>query len=165
MATAGTGVSMTSRQRAARDLEIFEARQRGTTWDEIAAAADVTARHARRIYASFESDEAPLERDPVVVVEELYWRYESAYERLGEIAEEATNDSAKLGAIKAQLDVANSEVALLQAVSALPRDLGHVGEQLDAQRVLKTMDMVFTKHAVPAEAWQELAKVLSAPRT
>ena len=101
----------------------------------------------------------------MVVVEELYWRYESAYERLGEIAEEATNDSAKLGAIKAQLDVANSEVALLQAVNALPRDLGHVGEQLDAQRVLKTMDMVFTKHAVPDEAWQELAKVLSAPRT
>jgi len=74
-------------------------------------------------------------------------------------------DSAKLGAIKAQLDVAEAEVALLHAVNALPRNLGQVGEQLDVQQVLKEMETVFTKYAVPGEALQELAKVLSASQT
>ena len=153
---------MTSRQRAARDLRVFEAREQGAGWDEVAASAGISARHARRIYASFEDDEGPLKRDPVVVVEELYLRYEDAYERLGEILEEATHDAAKVGAIRARLDVANSQVNLLQAVGAVPSNLGQLKPEIDLPWVLERIGTVFERHAVPRECLLELAEVLSA---
>lgn len=154
--------AVTARERVQRDSRIVESRARGQTWSATAAANGVSERHCRRIADQYRDTSPSLQEwDPIAVVEQAYERYESAYERLAEITEEAKNDSARVGAVRAQTAVIGEQLALLQAVGVLPSNLGKLAVQADARTLAAHVVAIFDKYDLPVEAEEELRSLIA----
>lgn len=155
---------MTAEQRMNRNRAIFDARARGFGWDEIARQHDVSVRQAQRIHSEYrDASPGALAADPIATVEELLAGHDAALEDLARLANDAKHDGARLGAIRARLDVMREKYELLAAVGVLPRDLGQVAVQIDSQRIADATVAVLERHAVPEHVFDEILEALGGP--
>jgi hypothetical protein len=106
----------------------------------------------------------PRLRDPVEVVDQMLERYESFGERLIGIADTATNDSARVGAIKAAMEAMKAQAELMQAIGVLPRSLGQMAVEIDLRRVARAAIDVLDRNGVPVEVQRELVQAVSGGR-
>jgi hypothetical protein len=148
---------MTGWERVRRDAEIVAERSRGRSWSSISTTAGVSARHCRRVVAEYRESGVELEHlEPLDVVQTMYRRYEAAISELEEISETAKNESARVGAVKARVEVIRTECDLLQNVGILPPNLGLVRNERDLRSIVAEIVMLFDKYGVPLEAQKEL---------
>jgi hypothetical protein len=152
---------MSTRERAARDAEIVEARVTGAGWAEVATRYGVSERHAKRVLAAFRDTRPRLhERDPIEVVERALDEYDDIIDELRAVARQTRQDNARVGALKARLQATESRLSLLQAVGVLPRDLGQLRVEHDVRFIAQAILDVFDRHDVSAEARRDLQAVL-----
>ena len=79
----------------------------------------------------------------------MYRRYEAAISELEEISETAKNESARVGAVKARVEVIRTECDLLQDVGILPRNLGLLRNERDLRSIVAEIVMLFDKYSLP----------------
>ena len=116
-------VKVTSPERARRDADIVRDRARGRSWASLARRHGLSDRHCRRIVAEHAHGHPQLEGlDPLDVVTGIYGRYEPAIDELVDLSDQARNESARVGAIKARIEIIKAETDLLQAIGVLPRE-------------------------------------------
>jgi hypothetical protein len=156
---------LTAREKVERDAEIVSARASGLPWSEIAAEHRISGRQCRTIVNEYgKTGITPRLRDPVEVVDQMLERYEGFQERLIDIADTATNDSARVGAIKAAMEAMRSQAELMQAIGVLPRDLGRMAVAIDVRRVARAAIEVLDRNGIPAEVQRELVEAVSGGR-
>lgn len=140
--------SMTVAERESRNMEIVTARLgRGLSWATISKTFDLSERNCRRIVTTWKNAQPALKTvDPIKEIEDTLYRLEGAAEEFALIAQTTTNDSARVGAIKARVDTIWKRVELMQASGVLPNDLGTLRVEMDiravAQRVLLTIEQL-----------------------
>ncbi len=146
-----------------RDAAIVRDRAAGLTWPTIAVRHNLSERHARQILADYRDTQPRFEEcDVEDALREALERYESLYERLALLAEDARHEAVRLGAIKSQASVFKDWLALKQQTGLLPRDLGLFAIQFDMKVIGETMDSVLTEYNVPAAAVRALCETLRA---
>jgi hypothetical protein len=154
-----------AREKVSRDAEIVSARASGLPWSEIAAEHGISCRQCRTIVSEFgKAGITPRLRDPVEVVDQMLERYEAFQERLIDIADTATNDSARVGAIKAAMDAMKAQAELMQAIGVLPRDLGRMAVEIDVVQTAMAAIEVLARNGVPVEVQRELVEAVSGDR-
>jgi hypothetical protein len=155
-----------ARDKVVRDAAIVAARSEGLSWEAIAAEHGVSARQCRTIVNEYgKAGITPRLRDPVEVVDQMLERYEDFQERLILIADSATNDSARVGAIRAAIDAMRSQAELMQAIGVLPRDLGQMKVEIDVRHVARAAIDVLDRNGVPVEVQRELIAAVSGDRS
>lgn len=121
---------------AARHARIRAMKLAARTWDEIAAEVGMSARGCQEAYYTWrDADKLELrqlaQEDPLEMVHEHIAGFQAIRRELGICADESTNESAKVGALKAIADLRQKEIDLLQAVGMLPKNLGRFAIDID----------------------------------
>ena len=148
---------LTARGKVERDREIIADRARGFTWPTIAARHDLTERQCRSIWKqSLDAQARVLESDPFEAVAEALVQWDAVIERFAVVAQEATQDSVRLGALKAQADALKARLILAHAVGLLPRDLGLFRREADVRLVATKILRTLEAHDVSEEVFDAL---------
>lgn len=151
---------MSSRQRAVRDAQIVAMRARGAQWADIAAQFDVSERQAKRVFASWRDDEQSSEYlDPAEAIRSTLELLRQGIADMAELEVSADNDSARIGATRLKVEIAERLLELLSAVGVLPRNLRALRLEDEMQQVLRSFMEVLRRHDVGDEVLQELHDV------
>lgn len=153
---------MNALEKTQRDREIIADRARGLTWDQVAEKHNIDGSTARRAWAAVRDSQKDeiSGADPMDTVFDLIRSYEEWMAQLAKIAEDSANDSARIGAIRSQVDIAVKKTELLQATGLLPKQLGKLRVEMDIRYMTTQILALFDKYDVPVEAQKELATVL-----
>jgi hypothetical protein len=144
-----------------RNAKVVRDRARGFGWTTIAERHDLSERQCRRIWGEWQADRSDVyEQDPLALFQELFDAYDAGIEDLALVLEEASQDSAKVGAIKARLDLVSNKAELLQAVGLLPSNLGRLNEERELRALADTVWDVMDRHGVSEEARKDLAATI-----
>ena len=100
--------------------------------------------------------------DAVDIVERALLHREAIIGQLAELADTTDDPLVAIRAIDARARVADGEVALLQAIGALPTPLSCVGQHIDVRRLARDAVDVLTRTGFSPEIKRELLDVLNA---
>jgi hypothetical protein len=153
---------MTAAEKVRRDERVVADRVRGLSWPTIAQRHGLSERHCRTIWA----DQAPVlsveDFDPLELVREAIAQYDGLLEDLALLAESASQDAVRLGALKSKVSVIGERLVFLQAVGLLPRDLGLLQQERDIRMIAHLLVDLFERYGLPPEAEEELLRALGA---
>lgn len=111
--------------RRQRDAAIVADRARGMRPALIAQRNGVTERTVRRVLAAWRESRPILGRvDPVAEIAATLAAYEQAAEDLAALAEDASQDAVKLGAIVRRVELVEHRLSLMRAVGLVPQRVG-----------------------------------------
>jgi hypothetical protein len=98
------------------------------------------------------------------IVDEILYGLEATIEDLAEmIADDKNSTLVKLGAQNSKLRAYREMAEILQAIGALPNDLGTIQLQVDGQITAERVIMVMEKFNLPDAAFAELLDALGGP--
>jgi hypothetical protein len=146
-------------KKVARDRAVVVDRNKGLSWPVVAERHGIQERQARNIYRAWREENSDREvtgADPVAWLFDTLDRYESVISSLALTAEEADNDAARVGALKAQLAAMDSQAALLTAAGFLPRDLGSIRYLNDVRQLVVEIVEIMRERNVPLEVLREI---------
>ena len=149
--------------RRMRDADIVLRRIRRQTWSEISEAVDVPMstcsdvweRHRKKADASF------LQIDASQYLFETLESYDFVRSRLGQIAVDADNASAAVGALRAFMDATDEQMELMQTAGLLPTRLVQLRLERDAEDIVKMIIGVFKEHDVSMEVQDRIRELLN----
>ncbi len=154
---------MTAADKVRRDAQIIAERARGLSWPTIAERHGLSERHCRTVWQAYAHVQLPLDDgDPVETVREAIFQLDAAIEDLALIAENASHDAVRLGAVKSRLAAIDQRLSLLRAVGLLPHDLGLLRREIDYRHVTRVLFEVLGRHGVEVE--EDLAAALNDAR-
>jgi len=149
--------------RGQRNTAIVKARLGGLSESFVAEKFGVSERQVRRVLEDYRASCPPLGGlDPEGIVVETLDGYGEAIEQLAEIAATSDHDGARLGAVRAQVEVHSVRLALLQALGALPQDLGRFRIELDVREAARTILEIFDRRGVPEDVQAEVVEAVEA---
>jgi hypothetical protein len=152
---------LTAAEKVKRDAKIVADRARGLGWALIADRYKLSERQAQNVWAHFlDTQPQPGETDPLVAVKETIAYYDAIIEELALVAESATHDAVRLGAIKARQVAVGQKLALMQAVGELPSDLGLFRQEIDVRQVANEIVATCTRHGASEEFMKDLRETL-----
>ena len=152
---------LTAAEKVKRDAKIVADRARGLGWALVADRHGLTERQCQNIWAHFlNSQPEPGEADPLTAVYETIASCDAIIEELALVAESATHDAVRLGAIKARQYAIEQRFRLKQAMGLIPRDLGLFVYEFDADRLAQTLEDVCEKHGATPEFYRDLSVAL-----
>jgi hypothetical protein len=171
---ANRGRRLPAVQKVERDRAVVIDRNKGLPWPLIAQRHGLSERQCRNIYADWREGEKAmlLSRDPMEWLVETLARMDSIIAFLAEIAEEADNDAARVGALRSQMVAIERQTALLVASGLLPRNLRASREYEDVVAMVNSMIAVAERHDVGPHVIDDFLAVIdgaggdvSPPRT
>jgi hypothetical protein len=152
---------LTAREKVVRDGKIVADRARGLGWALIADRYGLTERQCQNISTHyFDTQPKPRDADPLTAVKETIASCDAIIEDLALVAESATHDAVRLGAIKARQYAVEQRFRLKQAVGLIPRNLGLFVQEIDIQHVVMALDAVIAKHDPGVEFHKDLIAAL-----
>ena len=104
--------------------------------------------------------ESLFDRNAVDWLTETLARLDSMFATLAAIAEEAPNDSARVGALRVQLDVMRQQAALMVASGLLPQNLRADRDYDAIVAVIDAMLAVVERHDVGVPVLEDLLRVI-----
>jgi hypothetical protein len=147
---------VTAQQKVERDAHIVADRSRGLTWATIEARHGVGERQCRTIWAERLRE---ISTEPVDVREalrEAITQLDAAIEDCALLAESTSNDSVRLGAIKARLAAMGERDELLRLSGLLPFDARAVRTEAELRDINDLILGLFDKHGLGDDAKREL---------
>lgn len=148
-----------------RNLDIVAMRVRGKPWSVIAAKHNLKVRRCQYIFAEWKSLNPTLRHhDPIDIVDELLYGYQAVLQDLAEDVDKAPPGSAqRVGANNSKLRAYREMAELLQAVGALPNDLGTLSLLVDGQITADRIITVLERHGVPEAVFDAILEALGGP--
>jgi hypothetical protein len=148
-----------------RNMKIVRMRVRRRPWWKIAEDTDLTIRRCQQIFEEWKGTNPTLRtHEPVKIVDEILYGLEATIEDLAEmIADDKNSTLVKLGAQNSKLRAYREMAEILQAIGALPNDLGTIQLQVDGQITAERVIMVMEKFNLPDAAFAELLDALGGP--
>lgn len=108
-------------ERRDRNRAIAEAREGGATWPVVAERFALSERHARRAYLEYVREAGRLiDLDPAETLREVVQVHTWALEELRALAATADNSSARVGAVRSRVTVAQDLLKLLVTAGVVP---------------------------------------------
>jgi len=148
---------MTSSERAERNKEIVTARLRGLSERHVAEMSGVSERHVRRVLREYRESRPHLhELDPVEALRETLDAYEGLIDEAVALADQAQQESTRLGALKLRLALLNARIQLVPGLGMVPTELERARMMEDFQRAARQMVLVLDRHGVPEHVQQEI---------
>lgn len=150
-------------EREVRDQKIVVDWLRGMDLPALGAKWNLSERRLQEIIAVFREQHKPVHRgaDPIDVVYQFLDRYHAWIAQLAEIADQAENDSARVGAVNSQMAAQHRMAELMQATGLLPRNLGTLRLELDVRVLTQKLVKVLKDHDAPPELMEAIVEVLS----
>ena len=156
------GPRMNAREKTNRDNEIVAARIRGQSWTTIAANYGLSERQCQNVLADYRASHPRLrEPDPIEILDDMLDHYQGAQEEFAEISATSKHDATRVGAIRTRREALAAQASLLRAVGVLPRDLGVLRADIDAQAMAGQANDVLNRFGVSMEARRALLAALS----
>lgn len=145
-----------------RNQQIVSQKVRGIPWSQIAREHGISIQRCQQIFAEWrESNPTLRTHDPVEIVDELLYGYQATVEDLAVLAAKPTiNDAVRVGAHNSKMKAYREMAELLQAIGALPNDLGTLRLLVDGQITAERVVTVLERFDLPEEAWDELLEAL-----
>jgi hypothetical protein len=151
-------------QQFERNVKIVLARHRGASYATVAQKHDLSVIQCKRIVKAFrEANPTLRHQNPVEIVDEMLEGYMADLNDLNDVVEKAEHEAAKTGAINARRQVREKITELLQAVGALPHDLGTLRLEMDAQVTVRKVLTILERYKLPDEAFDEILTELGGP--
>lgn len=147
-----------------RNSEIVQAKMRGLSWESISATYEVSVSRCKEIHKEYRETNPTLRHlDPVDIIDELLEGYQGTIEELALISATTKSDTARVGAINTKMMAYQRISELLQAIGALPNDLGQLRVEVDARFVADAVVRVLQTFDVPDEVQDALIQALENP--
>jgi hypothetical protein len=152
---------LTAGEKVRRDARIVADRAHGLGWATIADRHGLSERHCRTIWTEQAAmlaieDVGPLER-----VQEAILQYDCVLEDLALLAEQASHDAVRLGAVRSRLAAIEQRLVLFQMLGLLPRDLECLRNEREARDLARVLRTVFDRYGLPPEAEEEILSALN----
>lgn len=155
---------LTVAQQFERNVKIVLARHRGASYATVAEKHGLSVIQCKRIVKAFrEANPTLRHQNPVEIVDEMLEGYMADLNDLNDVVEKAEHEAAKTGAINARRQVREKITELLQAVGALPHDLGTLRVEMDAQVTVTKVLAILKRYQLPLEAFEEIMNELGGP--
>jgi hypothetical protein len=156
------GPRLTAAQKVKRDAELVGDKIAGMTWPEIAVKYKMSERGAQHVYYAWRDGamENFAGEDALAIAFEFGVMFESMESQFAQLARDADNDSAKVGALRARLVAIDKRLKLYQATGRLPHDLGKLKVEIDVRHVSQVLIGVMEKYDMPIEARREVQMLL-----
>jgi hypothetical protein len=97
-----------------------------------------------------------LDRDPIELACEVLAEYDDALEDLRRLACETSHSGARLGAIRARVDVLTARTQLQMALGLLPRELADLAR--DGARTAEAVLGVLERFGASDELWEAMER-------
>jgi hypothetical protein len=147
-----------------RNLAIVAARCRRVPWTQIAREHGISVRRGKRIFEEWRELNPTLRHhDPVEIVDELLYGYQATLEDLEKVAATTQNDANRIGALNAKMRCYREIAELLQAIGALPNDLGTMHLHIDGQVTAERIITVLERYGVGEEVFDGILDALGGP--
>lgn len=153
----------TAEEREVRNQQIIVDWLRGMDYPALSAKWNLSERQLKEIIARFREHHKPVHEgaDPIDIVYTMLDRYSAWISQLAVIADEADADSARVGAVNAQMSAQNKSAELMQATGLLPKNLGTLRLELDVRLLTQKLIKVLNDHEAPIELKEAIVEVLS----
>jgi transposase-like protein len=143
---------MSALERVNRNDEIAAAVARGLSYATIARSYGLTAKQVQRIHHEWREENPSIRRaEAVEIVDRLLEGYTADIEELALLSATTQSDSARVASINARMMARGQIRDLLQRMGVLPKDLGKITADLDAQETANKIMHVLKQHKVDAE--------------
>ena len=146
-----------------RGAEIVADRARGLRWATIAEKHSLSERQAREVWRERLSAEHLESLDGREAIIEALGQVEAGIEDLALLAQTTNNDSVRLGAIRARLDLMGRRVTLLRMGGYLPFTPRDAMVEANFRRTGEAIIEVMEKHGVLDDVADDLLEALSSP--
>ncbi|MEJ7787879.1 MAG: hypothetical protein WKF96_24015 [Solirubrobacteraceae bacterium] len=143
-------------EKVRRDVRIVADRARGLRWATIAERHGVSERQCRTVWAEHRDQRLTgHDADPESVVHHALESFEAAIEDFALLAESASHDAVKLGAIKARLAATTERLEFMKMVGLLG-SFRTLEFELDARRTVEEIIKVLERHNVGEDVFDEI---------
>lgn len=160
--------SLSAEERVKRNLKIAADRAAGVSAPELALEWGISTRAIHEIAAKYRKLNPTLRNhDPVQIVDEMLEGYAADLSSLVKIQEKAMTDkhyNAAIGAVNSKTAIRGRMAELLQAINALPHDLGMLRVVMDGRVLSERLLAVLARHGLDTdEVLTDLAELLPPP--
>lgn len=125
---------------------VWEARENGIAWKDIAAEEGIPARTLQDIDRKHRAQVAAL-KDPEFVLDESVLVLQDAFECLYEEMENGDSSSARVGAARALMAATRDRLNLLASIGAVPGNVGAKTRYRDLGEKIDAVDRVLARHS------------------
>ena len=147
-----------------RNMQIVAQRIRRVPWSQISKEHGCTIRRCQEIFEEWRDQNPTLRHsDPQEIVDELLYGYQSVIEDFEKLATTADQDSARVGALNGKLRAFREMAELLQAIGALPNDLGTLTLAIDGRITAERIVAVLDRFDVSEEVEEAMLMALGGP--
>jgi hypothetical protein len=153
---------LTVKEQAERDGQIVLARLKGETNADIAERFGLSVRTVRMIFQTHrEAYKVEIGNiESLSEVADMLIKYEHLEGKALAMVDKAKNDATTIGAIRTVIDIMRERLHVLQAIGAMPNDLGTLRVEMDYRRTSVLLVEVLRRHKLPPAVLTEIQEVL-----
>lgn len=152
---------LTVAEQATRNMEIVAARGRGLSVTAVAQTYGISTRRVKQITAEWRATNPSIRhQDGVQIADQLIEFWQGTIEELAMIAATTSHDAVRVGAINSKMGALGKLTDLLQAINALPHDLGTLRVVMDARVLADRLVLVLDRFDLPPEVEDAMLEVL-----
>lgn len=148
-------------EQAWRNDEIAAARARGISYSQLARTYGLSKQRVQQIHHEYRKENPTIRQQRAVqIVDDLLEGYAADIEELALVSATTPSDSVRVASINARMTARNKTADLLQEMGVLPKDLGEIRLQLDAEVTAKRVINILKQHKVPGEVRDALLSAM-----
>jgi hypothetical protein len=130
---------------------------RGLGERHVAEMYEVSERHVRRVLQEYRKSHRPLHKlDPSKVLRDTLDAYQALIEEAVALADEAEQESTRLGALKLRLALLDARLRMFPGIGLVPSEVERARLEADATRIARGMLIILDRHGVPEHVQQEI---------
>ena len=139
-------------EQAQRNDEIAAARARGVSYATLARTYGISKQRVQQIHHEHRMENPTIRQQTAVrIVDDLLEAYAADIEELALVSATTGSDAVRVSSINSRMAARTKVTDLLQEIGALPRDLGQIRMEMDAQVTAKRVVNLLKQHNVPGE--------------
>ena len=137
-------------EKVKRDAEIVRDRARGLTWETIALRYGLSTRQCRAVFSEWAREQpSPFKANRLDLLHETLASYDLAVEEFALLADDATQETVRLGALRTKLAAMDARLQLMISLAMLPIDPRKVLEEADYRAQVIAIAEILNDPVVP----------------
>lgn len=148
-------------EQAKRNDEIAAARARGVSYSTLARTYGISKQRVQQIHHEHRKENPTIRQQTAVrIVDDLLESYAADIEELALVSVTTDSDAVRVSSINSRMSARGKVTDLLIEIGALPRDLGQIRMEMDAQVTAKRVVNLLKQHNVPGDVRDALLEAM-----